>query len=152
MGSPASIAKHPLHPMLVPFPIALWIFSFIGDAVYLFGWGDEVWPRIALYAMVGGTVGALAAAVPGYLDWRSITDPQTKRIGLAHMLLNLIIVGLYVVNVLLRATGATSLLLPILLSAAAILLLGVSGWLGGELVYVHGVSVEPQAPRPGGKA
>ena len=81
MASPASIGKHPLHPMLVGFPIALWIFSFVCDLVYAFDWGGAIWHEMAFYTMAGGVIGALAAAVPGYIDFRSITDETTQRIG-----------------------------------------------------------------------
>src|SRR6185295_15598947 len=66
----ASIKKHPLHPMLVPFPIALWIFSLVCDLIVVLVLGGPVWKDVAFYTMAGGFVGALAAAAPGYLDYR----------------------------------------------------------------------------------
>jgi uncharacterized membrane protein len=146
MASPASIARHPMHPMLVPFPIALWIFSFVSDVIYFLGWGGPIWQEIAFYTMIGGTLGALAAAVPGYIDWRSISDPQVKKIGQAHLIVNLFIVALYAVNLWLRMTSDPGAF-PVVLSAVAVSLLGISGWLGGELVYVHGIAVEPESIR-----
>lgn len=56
MRTPASIARHPLHPMLVPFPIGLWVFSLVSDLVYAFGSHDPVWKATALYTMIGGIV------------------------------------------------------------------------------------------------
>ena len=141
MATPASIHKHPIHPMLIPFPIALWIFSLVCDVVYLTGFGGLVWNDIALYTMIGGLLGALAAAIPGYIDYRSITEPAVKRIGLWHMVTNLSIVVLFTLNVLLRILEVETI--PIILSVIGVSLLGLSGWLGGELVYVHGVAVEP---------
>jgi uncharacterized membrane protein len=143
MATPASILKHPIHPMLIPFPIALWIFSFVSDVAHMTGLGGVVWKDIALYTMIGGLVGALAAAIPGYIDYRSIADPAVKRVGFWHMVTNLSIVGLFAVNVLLRFVWETGVI-PVILSVIGVSLLGVSGWLGGELVYVHGVAVEPQ--------
>ena len=61
--------------MLIPFPIALWIFSLASDCIYLFDFGGPVWKDVALYTMIGGIIGALAAAIPGYIDFRSLTDP-----------------------------------------------------------------------------
>jgi uncharacterized membrane protein len=151
MASPASIQKHPIHPMLIPFPIGLWIFSLLCDLVYAMGWGGAVWNEMAFYTMVGGMLGALAAAVPGYMDYRSLTDPQTTTIGRWHMLINLSIVVLFAINLSLRMWSEPGTVLPVLLSLIGIALLGVSGWLGGELVYVHGVAVEPEpraAPSP----
>lgn len=144
MATPASIAKHPIHPILIPFPIALWIFSFVCDLVYAFRWGGELWSDMAFFSMAGGVIGALVAAVPGYLDYRSLTAPDVQRIGWWHMTVNLSIVILFAVNLWLRMASETGTIAPLLLSLIGIALLGISGWLGGELVYVHGVAVEPQ--------
>lgn len=142
MRTPASIAKHPIHPMLVAFPIGLWIFSLVSDLVYLLGWGSMVWNDMAFYTMAGGIVGALLAAVPGLIDLLSLSEPKVKRIGIWHMSLNLVVVAMFAVNVWLRTMSAPGATLPIALSVVAVVLLGISGWLGGEMVYVHGVSVE----------
>lgn len=144
MASPASIQKHPIHPMLIPFPIGLWIFSLLCDVVYAMGWGGAVWNDMAFYTMVGGIIGALAAAIPGYIDYRSLTDPQTTTIGRWHMLVNLSIVVLFAINLSLRMWSEPGAVLPVLLSLVGIAMLGVAGWLGGELVYVHRVAVEPE--------
>jgi uncharacterized membrane protein len=145
MSTPASIAKHPIHPMLIVFPIGLWVFSFVADLVWLLG-GAAVWQDLAFYTMAGGVVGALMAAVPGIADFLSITDPQVRMVGWAHMLINLSVVALYAVNLWLRTWTPPLALLPVVLSGIAVVLLAISGWLGGELVYVHGMGVE--APRP----
>lgn len=145
MASPASIQRHPVHPMLIPFPIVLWIFSLVCDVVYAMGWGSSIWNDMAFYTIVGGVLGALAAAIPGYIDYRSLTDPQTKKIGRWHMLINVSIVVLFAINLVLRTWSVPGAVLPILLSLVGIAMLGVSGWLGGELVYVHGVAVEAEA-------
>ena len=145
MASPASVLKHPIHPMLIPFPIALWIFSFVCDVIYALGWGGTVWNDVAFYSMAGGIVGAVIAAVPGYIDYRSISDPNVKRIGRWHMVINLCIAVLFAINLWLRVGSQPEAALPMVLSFIGIAMLGVSGWLGGELVYVHGVAVEPQS-------
>ena len=141
MASPASIAKHPIHPMLVVFPIGLWVFSFVMDLVHFFGKGSQIWEVIALYTMVGGIIGALCAAVPGFIDFLS-TKGKVRSIAKMHMGLNLTLVVLYVINTFLRLEGAFAA--PIILSLIGIILLVISGWLGGEMVYVHGAAVEPQ--------
>jgi uncharacterized membrane protein len=141
MSSRASIAKHPIHPMLVPFPIALWIFSLVSDVIYALEWGGPVWNDIAFYSMLGGVIGALGAAVPGLIDYLAMTDRTVKKVAMTHMILNLILVVLFVVNLWLRLTLPVDAALPVILSVIGIALLGVSGWLGGELVYVHRVGV-----------
>ncbi|HSE36466.1 MAG TPA: DUF2231 domain-containing protein [Blastocatellia bacterium] len=147
MSSPASIAKHPIHPMLVVLPIGLWIFSLVSDVIYLMNWGPAVWKDVALYTMAGGTAGALIAAVPGFVDLISMSKGRVRQIGIWHMSINLTIVVLYGINLWLRTTGSPSATEPVWLSVIGVLLLGVSGWLGGEMVYVHGVGVEPQSKR-----
>ena len=117
------------------------------DLVYAFDWGGAIWHEMAFYTMAGGVIGALAAAVPGYIDFRSITDETTQRIGKTHMLLNLTLVGIFIVDLVLRWRNPASVTLPALLSAVGILVLGVSGWWGAELVYVRGMGVEPQATK-----
>lgn len=145
MITPARIQGHPVHPMLIPFPIALWIFSLIADVIYRLEWGGPVWSDVAFFTMVGGVLGALLAALPGYLDYRSLTDPQVRRIGQWHMGLNLSIAVLFAVNAGLRVYAGPDGVWPVLLSIVGVGLVGISGWLGGDMVYVHGVAVEPQA-------
>jgi uncharacterized membrane protein len=126
------------------FPIALWVFSLISDLVYALG-GPAVWSDLAFYTMAGGLVGALLAAVPGLLDYRTLREPGTRRLGGAHMAINLVVVALYALNLWLR-TGLPDLsLLPLGLSVLGVVLLLVSGWLGGEMVYGHGVGFERRA-------
>jgi uncharacterized membrane protein len=73
MSTPASVARHPLHPILIPLPIGLWVFSLVADLVFLAGWGGATWKAVAWYTMGGGIVGAVLAAVPGLIDFFSIT-------------------------------------------------------------------------------
>jgi uncharacterized membrane protein len=144
MSSPASVAKHPIHPMLVVFPIGLWTFSLVCDVAYVTGWGGPIWNDMAFYTMAGGIAGGLLAAVPGFIDYLSLSG-RVRALALTHMLINLGIVGLYALNLFLRLGSAPGAVLPIALSSLGMVLLGVSGWLGGELVYVHHIGVEPQS-------
>src|SRR5438093_13448756 len=116
MGSRASFMKHPIHPMLVPFPIALWIFSLISDIVYGLGWGGILWNEMAFYTMAGGILGALAAAVPGLIDYLSMSDQQTSKITKTHMIVNLTIVGIFIADLLLRTMFAPDAVLPVVVS------------------------------------
>ena len=146
MRTPANIARHPIHPMLVPLPIGLWIFSFACDVIALFVANPETWKTVALYAMVGGIIGALAAAIFGFIDLLSLPT-GIRGTGLMHMVINLTIVILFLVNAWLRigssdaGVGSSGL---VALSLIAILLLVVSGWLGGKMVYTLGVAVDTE--------
>jgi len=151
MRTPATIAKHPLHPMLIVFPVGLWIFSLECDIVVLAGATSPGWQVAAFYTMVGGLVGALVAAVPGLIDLVSPQLARVRRIAVTHMVLNLIAVALYAVNIWLRVQATTDMRWPVMLSVVAVVILAVSGWLGGEMVHVHGVAVEDGAlPAPHG--
>jgi uncharacterized membrane protein len=141
MITPASIAGHPLHPMLVTVPIGLWVFSLVADLIAL-GGGGALWPGLAFYTLLGGAIGAMVAAVPGLIDFKFVLERHGARAGrivTLHLTLNLVIVCLVALNLLLRAfTNAGSWGVGI--SVLTIAALGVSGWLGGELVHVLGVS------------
>ena len=108
MRTPAQIAGHPIHPMLVTLPIGMWVFSLVADLVALRSATPDAWHAAAYYTMVGGIIGALAAAVPGLVDLLSLQDPGVKSTAIKHMALNLTIVALYVVNAWGRASGAFS--------------------------------------------
>jgi uncharacterized membrane protein len=131
-----------LHPILVALPIRLWIFSLISDLIFKFGYGGPVWNDVAFYTIAGGIVGALIAALPGLIDLVGIENPKSKSIGVWHMVINLLAVGLYCVNFWVHMHRAPGDNLPLTLSVVGILFIMVSGWLGGELVYVRGVAVK----------
>jgi uncharacterized membrane protein len=145
MRTPASIASHPIHPMLVPIPIGLWVFSLICYLVYLGGATSESWRIVAFYTMVGGVLGAGIAAVPGVIDMLSLTGSR-KRTALIHMSINLVIVVVYLVNIGMRLGEPANVMTPVWLSIAAVALLGVSGWLGGKMVYKQAVGVDTGEP------
>jgi uncharacterized membrane protein len=148
MASPASVGRHPVHPLLIPFPIALWVFSLVADLIYLWR-SNLVWRDwIAFYTLLGGIIGA-AAAVPGIIDWLSIKDREVKKLADWHARLNVIALLIFIVDFYLRTKSGAgwvggSTTIPLLLSVVGIILITISGWLGGEMVYVHGVAVEPQ--------
>jgi uncharacterized membrane protein len=86
----------------------------------------------------------LVATIPGLIDMFSITNPKVGEIAWNHMLLNLVALGVFGLNLYLRTVLEAGAFIPISLSVLGVLLLALSGWLGGELAYVHGVGVQPQ--------
>src|SRR5215212_2120281 len=150
MASPASIGGHPIHPMIIPFPIALWAFSLIADVIYLWR-GNPVWRDwIAFYALLGGIIGAALAAVFGIIDWLSIKDREVKKVADWHARLNVIALLIFAASFYLRTTGGLRMMggsytIPVLLSVVGVILITISGWLGGELVFKHGVAVDERA-------
>lgn len=150
MASPASIAGHPVHPMLIPFPIALWVFSLVADVIYLWR-GNPVWrDYIAFYTLLAGIIGGAAAAVPGIIDWLSLKDREVVKVANWHARLNVIALLIFAASFYLRTTSGAGLIgrsytIPLALSVLGVILITISGWLGGELVFKHGVAVNPQS-------
>jgi uncharacterized membrane protein len=140
MRTPANIAGHPIHPMLVPIPIGLWIFSLVCDLIHASGSANPAWSTVALYTMGGGIVGALLAALPGLVDLVSL-PAGPRGTALAHMGINLTVVALYVINFWLRMGAPDKPGNLVWLSLVSVLLLAVSGWLGGKMVFEHGIGV-----------
>jgi uncharacterized membrane protein len=155
MASPASIGRHPVHPMLIPFPIGLWVFSFIADLIYLWR-GNVVWRDwIAFYTLLGGIIGAAVAAVFGLIDWLSLKDREVVKIANWHARFNVIALLIFVASFYLRTTSGASWVggsytIPVLLSVVGVILIMISGWLGGELVFRHGVAVDQRPDTAGG--
>lgn len=154
MRTPASIAGHPIHPMIVPLAIGGFVFSFIFDVVCLATGHVDPWSTVAYYTMIGGVVGALIAAVFGLVDLLSLPTGHTKNIALTHMSINLAVVALFAFNAWLRTGQPNPSGTPFVLSIVGIALLVVSGWLGGKMVFEAGVGVSlGEAPaasaRPG---
>ncbi len=147
MRTPASIAGHPIHPMLVPIAIGCFVFSFAADLICLVTGNGNPWNILAYYTMIGGILGALAAAVPGFIDFLSLPAGPIKSTGLAHMGINLTVVAIYIVNAFLRHNDPQNLKLPMILSLVTVLMLLASGWLGGKLVFEHGVAVDTTGER-----
>ena len=142
MRTPASIAGHPVHPMLVPIAIGGFVISFAADLICMVTGNATPWNMLAYYTMIGGILGALAAAVPGFIDFLSLPAGPVKSTGLAHLGINLTVVVIYIVNAWLRHGDPQNLKLPMILSVVTVLMLLVSGWLGGKLVFEHGVAVD----------
>jgi uncharacterized membrane protein len=137
---------HPFHPILVTVPIGAWVASFVFDLASRLSDESTVFAKGAFWLIGLGLVGAAAAAMLGFLDLFAIpTGTRAFRTGLLHMSLNLAVVAIYVAAFLLRRGhleqphGVPAGL--IILSAVALGMLTVSGWLGGQLAYRYGVRV-----------
>lgn len=146
MDARAKLFGHPIHQMLIVFPLGLLATSFIFDIVYL-ATDNSRFADISFFMIASGIVGGLLAAVFGLVDWLAIPKAtRAKRIGAIHGIGNVIVVGLFAASWLLRYDAP---LLPetmaIVLSGAGVSLALVTGWLGGELVDRLGVGVDTGA-------
>ena len=142
---------HPIHPMLVVFPLGLLITSLIFDFIRL-GTGNGTWSLAAEYMIAAGVIGGLLAAVFGFLDWLAIpSGTRAKAIGAWHGIGNVVVVLLFIASWFVRLPAPSE---PgggaIMLSIIGVLIGAVTGWLGGELVDRLGIGVDaganPNAP------
>jgi uncharacterized membrane protein len=139
MASKASIAGHPIHPMLIPFPLALWATSFVVDVIYYF-LRHATLLVIAKFMIAAGCIGAIAAAIPGIVDWLSIKNGDVKKVANWHARLNITALVVFAISLFLRMGRygefvGRKLTIPFLLSLVGVILITISGWLGGELVF-----------------
>lgn len=140
--SRAAVAGHPIHPMLVPFPIAFLIGACACDLAFV-GMSDTFWARAALWLTGAGLVAGLVAAVFGAIDFFSTRRARQLTIGWVHGLGNVTVMALALISVLLRNGDPVAAVLPwgLVFSVLMTLILGVTGWLGGELSYRHRIGV-----------
>ena len=149
---------HPFHPILVTVPIGAWVASLVFDIASHFNSNPGFLIEGARWLIGIGVIGALAAAVLGFLDLLAIPGgTKAFRTGLTHMGLNLTVTVAYAVNFLWRssigsngkeAVGAG----PLTLTVISLLALGASGYLGGKLAYHYGVRVAAESVQAEGYA
>jgi len=156
MRASANIGGHPIHPALIPIPIGLWVFSFVADLIFLWR-GNPIWADyIAFYTLLGGIIGAALAAVFGMIDRLGMTETDAVPTANLHMVLNVVALLIFVASFYLRTASGMhmtggSFKVPFLLSLIGVILIGVSGYLGGELVFRYGVGVQARpegSPEP----
>jgi uncharacterized membrane protein len=140
--STASIAGHPLHPMLIPFPIAFFVATFVCDLAF-WGSGNTSWVDATLWLLGIGLIIAGLATVAGLTDL--LGEEKIRTLGTAwwHAGGNIIVVLIEFANWIVRDTEGPSAVLPtgVILSAVVVALLLFTGWMGWEMVYRHRVGV-----------
>jgi uncharacterized membrane protein len=140
----ARVGKHPIHPMLVVLPLGLWIAALAFDIVHAVT-HVPIWRTLAFWNIAAGIIGALLAALPGFVDYLDLQG-RARRIATFHMVLNLAAVAIFAVNWYVRTRVAADSWWPLVLSVIGVVGVMISGWLGGELVYAERVGVE-EPPR-----
>jgi len=140
--------NHPLHPLLVHLPIGLWVGSVIFDITYMANHNPTI-AGASFFCILIGIVGAIIAVPTGLADYLSIASNSVpKRLATSHMLLNLAIIGIYTINLISRYKMLDGVPVTVsggqlFLSMLSIILLGVSGYLGGLLVFEYGIGFRP---------
>jgi uncharacterized membrane protein len=136
---------HPFHPLFVTIPIGAWVGSLVLDIASKSGDDGGALARGAYWMIGVGIVGALVAAIFGFLDFLGLPRrTRAFKVALTHMLINLTVVGLFIASFIWRADRGASEETStglFVLSGVALALLLVSGWLGGMLAYHFGVRV-----------
>jgi uncharacterized membrane protein len=140
--STAKIAEHPIHPMLIPFPIAFFVATFLCDLAY-WGGGNEFWFTATLWLLGAGLVMAALAALAGLAD--VVGDQRIRNLHDAwlHAGGNVVVVLIELYNFFSRYAGGSGAVLPtgLVLSLIVVLILLFTGWKGWEMVYRHRVGV-----------
>jgi uncharacterized membrane protein len=146
MESKVKVAGHPVHPMLIVFPLGLLATAVVFDVIGMITDATH-WTQMAYYLIGAGLIGGIAAAVPGWVDWAAIpTGTRAKRVGLLHGVGNVIVLALFIVSWLLRRPNpAVPPTEAVAAAIAGVVLAVVTGWLGGELVDRLGVGVDDGA-------
>lgn len=147
METRVRLLGHPVHPMLIVYPLGLLSTAVLFDVLYVItGNGDLA--TFSFWALAAGLVGGLTAAVFGLIDWVGIASgTRAKRVGALHGGGNLIVVTLFALSFLLRLDSARYLpdVTPLIFGLAGGAIALVTAWLGGELVYRLGVAVDEDA-------
>ena len=140
--SSVAILGHPIHPVIVIFPVAFLATVAGADLGYWLTKG-EFWSQASTWLLGAGLLSGVAAAAVGMLDFIRIPRVRDRRAGWAHMWLNVATLGLSALNFGLRLVSGDSIILPLgfTLSLIAATLLMASGWYGGELTFRHKVGI-----------
>ncbi len=144
MESHVKAFGHPIHPMLIVFPLGLLSTAVIFDILFLI-FGNPSFPVVSFWMITAGIIGGLVAALFGFADWLSIPGgTRAKSVGLLHGTGNVVVVVLFLISWILRLTSAgfTPGALALIFSFAGVILSLGTAWLGGELVYRLGMAVD----------
>jgi uncharacterized membrane protein len=140
--STVAIAGHPLHPLIVTFPIAFLTAALATDLGYLLT-QDLFWARGSIWLIGAGFISGILAALTGTMDFLKIDRVRKRRAGWTHMIGNVTAMVLTLVNWIFRLNSGITQIVPfgLILSLVVASLLGITGWFGAELIYRHKVAV-----------
>ncbi|PZR79496.1 MAG: hypothetical protein DLM52_00900 [Chthoniobacterales bacterium] len=143
MAGKINFLGHPVHPMLIAFPLGLLPVAVLFDIIFLCT-SNAQWAIISYWLIAVGVISGLLAAVFGAADWWALGNgTRAKRIGLLHGLINVVVTALFAISwVMRRPSPAAPNLAAIIIGIIALVLALVAAWLGGELVYRLSVGVD----------
>jgi uncharacterized membrane protein len=138
----AAIANHPIHPMLVPIPIACFIGTLLADLAY-WATAEMMWADFSVWLLLAGLIGGVLAAIAGLTDFLGNRGIRAQMPAWPHLVGNVVVLVLSFFNLLVHSRDAWESVVPtgLILSIIVVLILPVTGWLGWAMVYRHGVGV-----------
>jgi uncharacterized membrane protein/nitrite reductase/ring-hydroxylating ferredoxin subunit len=143
MKSKVHIKSHPVHPILVSFPIAFYIGAFLFDGLGLLT-GNAPFTTTGEYLNIAGVISAIIAAIPGFIDYLLVVPPKSSgsKRAATHGLLNASVLLLFIVVLWCRRSANPNMTLIVGLEALGVVLTAIAGWLGGTLVYRNQIGVD----------
>jgi len=140
--STAQIASHPIHPMLVPIPIACFVGALLTDVAYTVT-AEVMWANFSAWLLVVGVIFGVLAAIAGLIDFLTNRIVREQAPAWPHLLGNAVALILAFFNALIHTRDAWTSVWPLglVLSVLTVLILPVTGWLGWAMVYRYGVGV-----------
>jgi uncharacterized membrane protein len=143
-GTPTkvAVAGHPLHPMLVTFPIAFLLGAFAADLAFWYT-ADPFWARMAVWLIGAGAVMGTLAAVTGTVELLAVPGIRRRGAAWSHFIAAVMLLSVAFANLFFRIGDPVEAVLPwgLYLSALGALLVALAGWLGGTLVFEHQIGV-----------
>ncbi len=142
MKSQASIKSHPIHPILVAFPIAFFTATLLLDISIMITDSSNIIDTAARYLNLAGIIAAVLAAIPGIIDYEGTVPPNSsaKKRATSHALLNTAMLALFTLAYFLRENATPYLIIA--LEIPAFVLMSIAGWKGGTLVYRNLIGVD----------
>jgi uncharacterized membrane protein/nitrite reductase/ring-hydroxylating ferredoxin subunit len=143
MKSKAQFKSHPLHPILVPFPIAFFIGTFIFDVIAFFRNDGGIW-KLGDYLIPAGIIGSVVAAIAGFTDYIYTVPPAStaKKRAAKHGLINSGVLIIFSISLYLRLQGDLVNYIIIALELAGVTLMSIAGWMGGTLIHRNQIGVD----------
>lgn len=145
MRSKAQIKSHPIHPILVGFPVAFFTGTVFFDFLCLIQRQSD-FGSVARYLLIAGIIMSIATAVPGFIDFLYTVPPASsaKQRAATHGLLNVCMLALFILALVFRAGADSPGAVPMILECAGFVVMSIAGWLGGTLVHRNQIGVDPR--------
>ncbi len=142
VGSRVAIKGHPLHAMMVTFPIAFLMSVAATDLLWILT-GDPFWSRLSLWLAGAGAISGAAAGLAGTIELLLIPGVRRRGVSWSHFIAAMTLISVAFTNWSLRLADDSDLILPwgFALSLLGAALVGVAGWLGANLVFDHRIGI-----------